>query len=85
MVIAMTAASLWVRAVRSVKVESTPVSIFTHMSTIDVVSVYNFVNLFYIHGIEVARALPILSAQCLTIKFWDVLVNELTMHTRHMQ
>ena len=81
----MNATSLWVRAVRSVKVEFTSVSIFTHMSTIDVGSTYNFVNLLHTHRIEVARALPILSAQCLTIQFWDIWVNILPMHTRHMQ
>ena len=69
MVSAMTAALLWVRAVISVKVESTPVSILTHMSTIDVGSANNFINLLYIHGIAVAHALPILSAKCLTIQF----------------
>ena len=85
MVIAITAASLWVRAVRSVKVEFTPVSIFTHMSIIYVGSAYNFVNLLYIRGISVVRALSILSAQCLTIEFWEILVNELPMHARHMK
>ena len=69
MVSAMTAASLWVRAVRIVKVESTPVSKFTHISTNDVGYAYNFVDLLHIHGIEVDRALPVLSAQCLTINF----------------
>ena len=67
MVSDMNATSLWVRAVRSVKVEFTPVSMFTHMSTSDVGSAYNFVNLLYIRRIAVARALPILSVQCLNI------------------
>ena len=85
MVGAITSAPIWVRKVRSVKVEFTPVSMFTHMSTSDVGSAYSFVNLLYIRGISVVRALSILSAQCLTIEFWEILVNELPMHARHMK